>query len=212
MKRSSVTSPGHPARRAVAVLGIAALGLTLLTGCKDEVADDDAGTAGAIGTATEQPAADGRTPEPTDGAPDASGDAGTDDPDDGGGAQDDEGQDPEAPEPGTPDPTAIPDGVPAGFPDIGVPFYHPSEVVAAPDHGGDPYVLELVTDHELSIVNMFIRDHFSAEHGWQDVTSSVQDQMTITQGNAAGYSLVIAVGPERTDDTKTSLHYTLRPE
>ncbi|MGO3735486.1 MAG: hypothetical protein ACTJFR_10145, partial [Canibacter sp.] len=73
----------------------------------------------------------------------------------------------------------------------------------------DPWVLEFVTDHELTIVNNTIANEFSEQNGWRDVTREVDGQLTVTTGNIDGYLLVIAVASEPSDDFKTSLYYTL---
>lgn len=104
----------------------------------------------------------------------------------------------------------LPADLPEGFPNIGVPFYSPSVQVAAPESGSDLYVLEYVTDHEMTIVNMFVQDNVVEKNGWHDVSRSVEGQTTATQATSQGYSLVIAVLPERANETKTSIHYTLR--
>ena len=101
-----------------------------------------------------------------------------------------------------------PAGLPDNFPNIGVPFYYPSELVASPSDA-DPWVLEFVTDHELTIVNNTIANEFSEQNGWRDVTREVDGQLTVTTGNIDGYLLVIAVASEPSDDFKTSLYYTL---
>lgn len=107
---------------------------------------------------------------------------------------------------------AVPEGAPAGFPDINVPFYVPSELVAAPDHGGDPFVLEFVTDADLGTVKSFIETHVVESAGWNGVSSSHEDQIATTEAQKDGYLLIVSVSPERVDEKKTSIFYTMRAQ
>lgn len=106
---------------------------------------------------------------------------------------------------------SLPDGAPADFPAIGVPFYQPATLVATPS-AGDPWVLEFVTDHELTIVNSFIENNMTADNGWQNVTREVNGQTTVTKGQSSGYELVVAVAPEQMNDNQTSIYYTVHRE
>lgn len=181
------THGSSQAARSIAVACALALALSL-TGCDDDASGAvNAGEAHDVESSSapvDESSAES-TPEPDESTPSSS-------------------------EPTTP-PADFPADLPDGFPDIGVPFYSPSEQVAAMGEAGDVYVLEYVTHHELTIVNMFF-DGAMTDHGWSNIDRSVEGQMTVTKATGHGYSLVIAVGPERTDDTKTSIHYTLRPQ
>lgn len=187
-------------RRARLAARAMALGLVFaasVSGCDD---DDTAEQADVV---AEDSVASSATPTETETpAPDAS---------DGASA----GTDPAAEEPESSSapaaPAALPADLPDGFPDIGVPFYTPSTQVAGTGEPGGMYVLEYVTEHELTIVNMFVRDSLAAK-GWNNIVRTVEGQMTISKATARGYSLVMAVGPERTDEMKTSIHYTVRPQ
>lgn len=111
-------------------------------------------------------------------------------------------------DPAPDDETDMPSDLPDGFPDIGVPFPDHIELVATPSEGG-PWVLEFVTDTELTFINNWIEEYFTDEIGWQGVNREVTGQQTVTTGTKDEYTLVIAVAPEPTDDFKTSLYYTL---
>lgn len=174
-------------KRSAAILGMVLVGLFGLTGCDDEATDDLSPQA-----TTESPgeiAEDEDAPTQENPAPD--GESGQDS------AQNDaEGT------------AVLPADLPEGLPDIGVPFYQPAELVATPSVGG-PWVLEFVTDHELTIVNNTIANEFSDLNGWEQVNREVEGQRTVTQGMKDGYHLVIAVASEPQDESKTSLYYTL---
>lgn len=106
----------------------------------------------------------------------------------------------------------IPKGVPAGFPDIDVPFYSPAELVASPDHGGDPFVLEFVTNDGFDKVESFIETHLVEAAGWSNISRSEEGPIVTTEASKDGYSLIVAVAPERVESKKTSIFYTLRAQ
>lgn len=178
------------AARVIAGVGVVLLGVFGLTACDDD--DPSRESAPATAVSDRQHSADSDTDSATDaadGATDAE-DADTED------AADTDAED------------RRPAGLPDQLPDVGLPFYYPSELVASPS-AGDPWVLEFVTDHELTIVNNTIAHEFSESNGWQDVVREVNGQLTVTTGSKDGYLLVIAVASEPSDDFKTSLYYTL---
>lgn len=169
---------GTFSRRVIACLGVVTLGLVGLTACKDD-------------NSPQEPPPTSSLDEPASTNPGNSSDAEV-----------------EVEATDTADRKRQPAGLPDDFPNIGVPFYYPSELVASPSDA-DPWVLEFVTDHELTIVNNTIANEFSEQNGWRDVTREVDGQLTVTTGNIDGYLLVIAVASEPSDDFKTSLYYTL---
>lgn len=176
--------------RLVACLGVLVLGVWGVTACDD---DDSPREPTPTTTSDEQPTSDEQTgsDEQTDTS-----------------AGDDPGAEAEVDTTAPDHDPRPPAGLPDDFPDVGVPFYSPAELVASPS-AGDPWVLEFVTDHELTIVNNTIANEFSDLNGWRDVTREVNGQQTVTTGHIDGYQLVIAVAPEPSDDLKTSLYYTL---
>lgn len=120
---------------------------------------------------------------------------------------------PDAPAEATDEPDASAEAssnTPDGFPDIGLPIYSPAEQMTMNIDSDELYLLEYVTDHELTIVNMFFADRL-VEGPWHDVSRSVDGQTTVTTATRDGYSLVVAVLPDRVDDTRTTIHYTIRP-
>lgn len=107
--------------------------------------------------------------------------------------------------------TGVPEGLPEGLPSMGLPFYMPSQLVAVTSID-DPWVLEFVTDASLDAVNSSIELQFSETNGWTNITDEPAPDHTITHGVKDGYTLTIAVAPERDDPNKTSLFYTLRKQ
>lgn len=105
----------------------------------------------------------------------------------------------------------MPDGLPTDLPSIGIPFYMPSELVATASVGG-PWMLEFVTDDDLDTVNNAIAHMFSETYGWSDIRPETVPERTVTHGAKDGYTLVIALGADRDDSTRTSLFYTLDHE
>ncbi|SFS00900.1 hypothetical protein SAMN04487783_0496 [Agrococcus baldri] len=93
--------------------------------------------------------------------------------------------------------------------ELGIPFYPCTrEMTAMP--GTDPlFVGEYVTDHELIIVEAAIVAQFDASD-WEITDSTVEGDNAIRTAQMPGYSLVVVVGPERTNPDSSSIHYTLR--
>lgn len=174
--------------RGLAALCTGLLAVVVLTGCGDDTntPDGDASTSAAP-TAEDSaatPSDEGTAAvEPTDADTDHSGEV----------------------------PADLPDGLPEGMPNIGLPYYTPAELVAIPSVGG-PWVLEFITNDDLTRVNSVIADKFSAAQGWADLTRQQDGSQTVTQGTRDGFLLVIAVAPSRGDSTQTSLYYTLSQE
>ncbi|MGO3735000.1 MAG: hypothetical protein ACTJFR_07640, partial [Canibacter sp.] len=109
---------GTFSRRVIACLGVVTLGLVGLTACKDD-------------NSPQEPPPTSSSDEPASTNPGNSSDAEV-----------------EVEATDTADGKRQPAGLPDNFPNIGVPFYYPSELVASPSDA-DPWVLEFVTDHEL---------------------------------------------------------------
>ncbi|MGF3055531.1 hypothetical protein [Microbacterium sp. YY-01] len=101
--------------------------------------------------------------------------------------------------------------IPAILAENDVPFYPCTHKMTGVQADDPLFVGEFVTEHELTIVNMVVRDQFEAS-GWEIVDRTVDGQNTVNQARKDGLFLVLVVGPERTDDFITSLHYTLRRE
>lgn len=98
---------------------------------------------------------------------------------------------------------------PARFAALAVPFYPCVREMAAMT-GSDPlFVGEYVTDHELIIVEAAIVAQFEASD-WEVTEVSVEGDNAIRKAQLPGYSLVVVVGPERTNPERSSIHYTLR--
>jgi len=101
--------------------------------------------------------------------------------------------------------------IPQNLSTLDVPFY-PCALEVAAVTGTDPlFVGEYVTGHALTIVNMVVRDQFE-DSDWELIERSVEGSNTISRVQKPGYSLVVVVGPERTTDADTSIHYTLRTQ
>lgn len=107
------------------------------------------------------------------------------------------------------DPDTVPAGLPDGFPGIGVPFYPDTTQIAAHGDVGEMYVLEYQTKDDTTAVNAFFVDSATA-NCWEVIDRSVNGTMTEHTLWIPGYSLVIAVAPDRADNKLTSIFYTLR--
>jgi hypothetical protein len=105
---------------------------------------------------------------------------------------------------------ALPAGLPEGFPNIGVPFYSGTTLMAATGDG-DPYVLEYQSADEQATVNTFIADTL-VENCWELLETTTEGTMSVNKAWTPGYSLVIAIGPDRVDEALTGIHYTLREQ
>lgn len=105
------------------------------------------------------------------------------------------------------EPDAIPDGLPADLPEIGIPFYSPSELASIMSVGG-PWVIEFVTDDSINSVRAYITDRVSAAHGWADAITEATETYIARQGTKDGYKLTIVMNNER-DPNRLSLFYTL---
>lgn len=104
----------------------------------------------------------------------------------------------------------LPAGLPEGFPNIGVPFYAGTTLMAATG-AGDPYVLEYQSADDQATVNAFIADTL-VDNCWELLETTTEGTMSVNKAWTPGYSLVIAVGPDRVDDSLTGIHYTLREQ
>src|SRR5690554_2675545 len=106
--------------------------------------------------------------------------------------------------------SALPANLPDGFPNIGVPFYSGTTLMAATGNG-DPYVLEYQSADDQGTVNAFMADTL-VENCWELLETTTEGNMSVNKAWTPGYSLVIAVGPDRVDDALTGIHYTLREQ
>ncbi|QAV69726.1 hypothetical protein ESZ53_04295 [Salinibacterium sp. UTAS2018] len=101
--------------------------------------------------------------------------------------------------------------IPQNLSTLDVPFYPCALEVAAVTGTDQFFVGEYVTGHALTIVNMVVRDQFE-DSDWELIERSVEGSNTISRAQKPGYSLVVVVGPERSTDADTSIHYTLRTQ
>lgn len=94
--------------------------------------------------------------------------------------------------------------------DLSIPFYactHEMEALT----GTDPlFVGAYDTNHEMIIVEMAIATQLE-DSGWDTLDHSVEGDTAVRKAEKPGYSLVIAIGPERTG-AGTSIYYTLREQ
>lgn len=105
---------------------------------------------------------------------------------------------------------AAPDGLPSDLPDLGIPFYMPSELASIMSVGG-PWVIEFVTDDSINSVRDYITDRVSAAHGWADAITEATETYIARQGTKDGYKLTIVMNNER-DPDRLSLFYTIDHE
>lgn len=106
-------------------------------------------------------------------------------------------------------PTPAP--VPDELAELDIPFYpcaHEMTAIAA----SDPlFVGEYETSHELIVVEMAITNQFDASD-WETGERTTDGDNAITQAHKPGYTLVVALGPTRGNESHSSIHYTLREE
>lgn len=101
--------------------------------------------------------------------------------------------------------------IPQQLDDLDVPFYEcVHEMVAIEDN--DPlFVGEYDTSHESIIIEMSITNQFDASD-WEVSEVTVEGDNAVTHAQKPGYSLVVAIGPSRSPEATSSLHYTLRTQ
>lgn len=101
--------------------------------------------------------------------------------------------------------------VPPELADLGVPFYEcVEEAVAMP--GSDPlFVGEYDSGQDVDVIEELFQETFDRSD-WKVVSSTVEAHNAITRAHRPGYHLVVAIGPSRSAEAATSIHYTLRAQ
>ncbi|MGO3147390.1 MAG: hypothetical protein ACTIJ6_06905 [Leucobacter sp.] len=101
--------------------------------------------------------------------------------------------------------------IPDQLANLGVPFYPCVHEMVAVTNSDRSFVGEYDTTHESIIIEMSITNQFDASD-WEVTARAVEGDNAITQARNAEYTLVVAIGPSRTEGAVSSIHYTLRAE
>lgn len=101
--------------------------------------------------------------------------------------------------------------MPAGFPDIGLPVYDPSLMVAGGDHGDGMWVLEYVTDADRTLVTETLEQQAQAR-GWHIDSHAPEGDMEVFEISQGATTVTMVVAPERLDPGLTAIHYTVRTQ
>lgn len=101
--------------------------------------------------------------------------------------------------------------IPPQLAELDVPFYACAHEMVAISESDPLFVGEYDTTHESILVEMSITDQFDASD-WEVSERTVEGDNAITHAQKPGYTLVVAIGPSRTPEATSSVHYTLRAE